>query len=557
MLRGMSERRQTLFFFLIAFWVLAVGFGLREPWPADEPRFVLVAKQMVDGGDWWFPHRGSELYPDKPPLYFWLLAASHQLIGSWRWSFLLPSLLAGLGTLWLTLDLGRRLWTPRAGLWAAIAVLSAFQFVYQFKRAQIDPTLVLFTTLALYGLCRHVLLGPAWRWFWLGCFSAGLGVVAKGVGFLPLLALLPFGLMRWRAWNGLAPLGRGNAWRWVLGAVAFFAAIALWFGPMVVLATRGGDAEHAAYLHNILFKQTAERYAEAWHHVQPPWYFLEVIAMFWLPFSLVFAWVWRDWRDAWRARDARVWLLLSWALIVVVFFSLSAGKRDMYILPALPAFALAAAPYLDALATRAGFRRTLLVFTALLSTLLLAIGLWGWFGHPKFAQSLVDDRGLGAQARWLWQMLAVVGGIGLVAVAIGRVRGALAACAVLLVAVWTGYGLVAHVALDGSSSSRDLMVLARAQAGPGVTIGLVDWKEQNLLQAAGPVTEFGFLAAESLQLQRGKAWLSAEPSTRRLFAPRGDAVKCVDFTAADARKVGVANRSEWWLLGPSAVASCR
>ncbi len=556
MLRGMSERRQILFFFLIAFWVLAVGFGLRAPWPADEPRFVLVAKQMVEGGDWWFPHRGSELYPDKPPLYFWLLAASHQLIGSWRWSFLLPSLLAGMGSLWLTLDLGRRLWTPRAGLWAAIAVLSAFQFVYQFKRAQIDPTLVFFTTLALYGLCRHFLLGPAWRWFWLGCFSAGLGVVAKGVGFLPLLALIPFALMRWRDWHGLAPLGRGNAGRWLLGAVAFFAAILLWFGPMVFLATRDGDPEHAAYLHNILFKQTAERYAEAWHHVQPPWYFLEVIAMFWLPFSLALLWLWRDWLGAWRARDARVWLLLAWALLVLVFFSISAGKRDMYILPALPAFALAAAPFLNDLAQRLSFRRTVLGFTVVLSCLLLGVGLSAWLGNPKFAQALVSDRGLGAEARWLWQMLAVVGGVGLLAAALCRVRGALIACALLLVAMWTGYGLVAHIALDGSSSSRDLMLAARAQAGANVTLGLVDWKEQNLLQADGPVTEFGFLAKEPLQLQRGKAWLAADPSSRRLFAPRSGWLQCVDFAATDAHKVGVANRSEWWLLGPAAVAGC-
>jgi len=41
----------------------------------------------------------------------------------------------------------------------------------------------------------------------------------------------------------------------------------------------------------------------------------------------------------------------------VAFFSLSAGKRDMYILPALPALALAAAPYMDALAQRVAFRR--------------------------------------------------------------------------------------------------------------------------------------------------------------------------------------------------------
>src|SRR3546814_9461121 len=96
----------------------------------------------------------------KPPLYFWLLGASYALVRNWTVAFLLPSLLAALGTLWLTFDLGRRLWDRRAGLWAAAAVLCAFQFAYQAKRAQIDPTVVFFITLGFYGLGRHLLLGP-------------------------------------------------------------------------------------------------------------------------------------------------------------------------------------------------------------------------------------------------------------------------------------------------------------------------------------------------------------------------------------------------------------
>ena len=219
-------------------------------------------------------------------------------------------------------------------MWAAIAVLAALQFVYQGKRAQIDPTLVLFTTLSLYGLCRHLLLGPQWRWFWLGCFAAGLGVILKGVGFLPLLALLPFAAMRRRRWTGEVAAERGAGWRWALAALAFLAAIALWFVPMLVAALAEGDPAHRAYLDNILFKQTATRYAEAWHHHQPAWYFLGVIAVFWLPFSLALPWLARPWLAAWRARDARVWLPLAWGLLVLVFFSSSPGKRDMYILGA-------------------------------------------------------------------------------------------------------------------------------------------------------------------------------------------------------------------------------
>ncbi|MFZ2236651.1 MAG: glycosyltransferase family 39 protein, partial [Dokdonella sp.] len=192
-----KERRDFWLFMAFAFVVLAVGIGLRAPWPSDEPRFVLVAKQMWESGDWLFPHRGRELYPDKPPVYFWLLNASYAVIRNWTWAFLLPSLLAAVGTLALTIDLGRRLWNPRVGLWAGAAVLCAVQFVYQSKRAQIDPTVVFLITLGCYGILRHSLLGPNWRWYWVGCFAAGLGVATKGVGFLALLILIPFALMRW------------------------------------------------------------------------------------------------------------------------------------------------------------------------------------------------------------------------------------------------------------------------------------------------------------------------------------------------------------------------
>ena len=554
-----AQRRQLLWLFGLALLVLAVGLGLRDPWPADEPRFVLVARQMVDGGDWWFPHRGHELYPDKPPLFFWLLAGAHALVGSWRIAFLLPSLLSGLGVLWLVYDLGRRLWDHRAGLSAAIAVLCCLQFVYQFKRAQIDPTLVLATTLALYGLLRHCLLGPQWRWYFIGCAAAGVGVVLKGVGFLPLLLLLPAALMRQRGWNGLAVIPRARL-RWALGALLFLLPILAWLVPMVAMALGGGDPEHRAYLDNLLVKQTATRYADAWHHHKPAWYFLEVMALFWLPFSLAFGWVWRDWRDAWRARDARVWLPLAWAVLVLLFFSASPGKRDMYILPALPAVAWAAAPFLADIAARANFRRLLWGLVLLGSLALAGAGIAALqTPAPAFAQSLADDRGVGPESVWLWWMLLGVGAIGALAAAWLRPPRALAAAAVLLVALWCGYGLVAHPVLDPSSSARQLMQQARAVAGPGISIGLVQWKEQNLLQAVGPVEEFGYRAPAGEQMRRAAQWLAQDPATRRLLFSQPRA-KPTCFAPGDVdggrvKKVGSANRRDWFLVSREGLAA--
>lgn len=552
---AMSERRQWLLFFLIAWVVLAAGYGLRAPWPSDEPRFVLVAKQMLESGDWLFPHRGIELYPDKPPLYFWMLAGAYKLIGNWNWSFLLPSLLAGVGVLWLVCDLGRRLFNRRAGLYAGMAVLCAVQFAYQFKRAQIDPSLVFFTTLSLYGICRHLLLGPHWRWFWAACFAAGIGVILKGVGFLPLLALVPYAAMRRARWHGLVDPGTGNAWRWAVAALAFFVAVALWLVPMLLAAHLDPTPEHRAYVHNLLFRQTLERYADPWHHYKPFWYFGQIVLLFWAPFSLALFWLWRNWRDAWRARDARVWLPLAWGLLVVLFFSCSAGKRDMYILPALPAFALAAAPFLPALAQRRGFRWALWGFVCGVALLLLGLGLGVLGGHVRFIESLLDDRGAETVAHGLGWTLTLLGGGGVLLALLLRAARAVAATAIFLVALWCAYGLAIAPLLDASSSARALMQAARHDAGADATIGLVDWKEQNLLQAVGPTVDFGFRASRAEQLQRAVAWLRAAPAQRRLLIPDNNEGRddCLRLDAAHAQRVGEANRRDWWLIGTDAL----
>lgn len=547
------QRRELWWFLAIAFVVLAAGIGLRQPWPSDEPRFVLVAKQMWESGDWWFPHRGAELYPDKPPLYFWLLGAAYGLLRDWTWSFLLPSLVAAMATLAMTWDLGRRLWSHRAGLWAATAVLCAVQFLYQSKRAQIDPTVVALITLGMYGLLRHTLLGPAWRWYWLGCFAAGLGVITKGVGFLALLVLLPYAAMRWRRWEQLPDLGRGNAWRWTLGAFAFLGAIALWLLPVVLLALNDGDAQHRAYLDEILFRQTAGRYASATIHPHPPWYFLGVIAAFWMPFSLALPWLAPRWRDAWRQRAAKVWLPLSWALLVLLFFSAAHGKRDMYILPMLPMVALAAAPYLPAITDRRGFRAWLLALVAALAVLLLVAGAWALAGEPGFETKIEGQRGLAPAADGTWWLLAATGAAMLAALAFARRRffaAVASALGLMVVLLFCG----AAVLLDDASSARGLMRAARAQAGPAAEIGLVGWREQNLLQAVGPTAEFGFRRPWDEQLRRGAAWAAQAPRSRMLLVNGAVMLPCVDGTAS--RRVGTANRRAWWLVPAGAAQGC-
>lgn len=541
--------RATWLFWILALLVLGAGLGLRDPWPADEPRFALVAKQMVESGDWLFPHRGNELYSDKPPMLMWLQAAAYTVLGNWRVAFLLPSLLAALGTLWCVVDLGRRLWTRRVGLYAGYALLFTLHFTYQAKKAQIDPLVVFWITLANYAFLRHILRGPDWRMWLLGWFAAGLGTITKGVGALALLMLVPAAFAAWRDWSRVTLPWRDV--RVLLGPVMFALAAALWAVPMVTSALAHPDPAYRAYMDDILFRQTAGRYAKSWDHHQPAWYHLGVMLTMWLPAMLALPWAIPAWIRRLRRRDARYLLPLAWWALIVLFFSIPHGKRDVYILPALPMACLALAPLLPGLVRRRGPRRIALVFAMVLATAMTGAGLAMLLGQPAFEDKLIADRGLsGGSAPLAWALLAM-GGFGWAGLLwFGRTRP-FAAMLSTLTAIWVLYGVLVYPLLNDAGSARGLMTAVDRQMPPNAELGLVAWKEQNLLMAQRPAATFGFVAPWGEQLRRGIAWQDEAPQSRWLLVQEAALSECIDRSKSEF--AGRSNRRGWWLVPASAV----
>ncbi len=558
MTRRMTEaQRATWLFWLFALLILGAGFGLRDPWPADEPRFALVARQMVESGNWLFPMRGTELYSDKPPLFMWLQAASYTLFGNWRVAFLLPSLLAALGTLWCVVDLGTRFWTRRVGVYAGWAVLLTLQFTWQSKKAQIDPLVVFWITLANYGLLRHVLRGPDWRMWALGWAAAGLGTISKGVGIIALLMLLPAAFASLRGWPGVRVHAR-NPKFW-LGPLAFIAACGVWLVPMLVAALGNGSGDYRAYVDDILLRQTVTRYAQSWHHGQPPWYFIEVALTAWLPTMLVLPWAIPAWKRRLQRRDARYLLPLAWVLLVFVFFSIPSGKRDMYILPALPMLCLALAPLLpgllsEGLSRKRNAQRLLVAFVGLLSLAALVAGVTMLFGEPGFEAKFMEGRDPGI-AQGLALMFSAIGGVGLAALLWCGRRRVQMALVVFLTTLWVLYSLVGAPLLNDGSSSRGLMQRVGGAIGPDAQLGLVGWREQQLLMADREAATFGFKRDAAAQFVDALAWQRQQPASRWLLVEGSVLPACVD--QAQSRDMGNANRRRWWLLPAAATSGCR
>jgi len=544
--------RDLLWLALALLVIFGTGLGMRDPWPADEPRFAVIARDMVATGEWLFPRVGADLYADKPPLFFWMLATCYALFGSIKWAFLVPSLLAAASTIFLIYDFGRRLVSREAGLGAALITVSTLHFVMTLRGAQIDPMLCGLTTLSLYALLRHLLLGPSWGWYMIGGAVAGLGVITKGVGFLPLLVLLPFFALRGFGWRGLAVIDGGAlGWRWWLAPIALLLAIALWFVPMLLAVKMSGSADYAAYRDEILFHQTVGRYAASWHHVKGWWYFLvEVVPPLWIPWSLLLFWLVPRYRAAWQARDARVWLPLLWVLLVLVFFSISPGKRGVYIVPALPALALASLPFMSEILARPGVRRLGWALALLLFGFIGALALAHTAGVPAVVKLFVDANLPGAGALYGFLVLCAAG------FAIAWRRAPLAAWPVAMGALAVLFSYSIAPAMNAERSGSGFVRSMLSEVKPGEQLALVAYKEQFLLYLDRPTVNFGHRRwMEGLQeAYDASAWLNAT-SHRVLLVPDDDlgTLKCFP---QNATKVGHSSDTDWYLVRGPASAEC-
>lgn len=547
-------------------WILAlgallilVGLGLRDPWPADEPRFAQVAREMVQGGHWMFPTRGAELYSDKPPVFMWMVAALYRLTDSMRVAFLLPSALAGLGTLVLTHDIARRLWDRRTANVATLLLLATLQFTLQARTAQIDALVCFWIALGTYGLLRHLVTGPAPGWYLVAWFAMGLGIITKGVGFLPVLMLLPWAVLllpgarsgeRVRSGRSgplpAVPVVTRASASMLLGPLCLLAAVALWLVPMLLAVQAGSDPSAAAYRDDILFRQTAERYTDSWSHLSPWWYFpVEVIPLFWLPGTLLLPWLIRPWAAAFRARDPRVILPLAWVVLVVIFFSASPGKRGVYVLPALPMFALAAAPYVAGALARTGVRRALLGLLGLLAALFLIAGAAGLAGLDALAQAAAEE---GIRP---WGLLIAVGAFAAGAAALAWRRLPARAWFAFVVPLWTLYGTWGYALANDARTPAPAYRKMLEFAGDGYRLALPDFREQWLLFAPVPVTHFGYHTPDEDQQRELWRWLGEVPGDglpRHAMVDERMPLGC--FTLDEGLPLGRAQGREWTLLSP-------
>ena len=70
------------------FWIAAAAavifftyLGAASLWDEDETLYASCAREMMQRGDWVVPVFNGQLFPDKPPLMFWVMMSGFEVFG--------------------------------------------------------------------------------------------------------------------------------------------------------------------------------------------------------------------------------------------------------------------------------------------------------------------------------------------------------------------------------------------------------------------------------------------------------------------------------------------
>ena len=323
----MLNRWVLVFSFILSAYMM---FGRLGGWPLispDEGRNAEVAREMSQSHSWLVPTYDGLVYLDKPAFYFKTIALSFSLFGESEGIARLSSAFFGFSLLVVVFLFCQRVYDQRTAILAMLIVATTPLYLAFSRFVIFDMTLAFFVSSTIFAcfLAEECEEKQRTRWYLIGALSAGIATLIKGpVGFIiPTLVITIF--------NGIE--GRLEVMKRVFALrnwAVFFAVVLPWFVGLSLLRP---DFPY----YGIMRESVARFTTTEFHRTAPFYFYAPIIAgtfFAWsllLPESIVAVW---QKRKCWSRADR---LFVVWAIVVVIFFSISQSKLPGYILTAVMA----------------------------------------------------------------------------------------------------------------------------------------------------------------------------------------------------------------------------
>lgn len=315
--------------FMLGNWAIAVT----DP---VESNYTLTAMEMLQSGDYVSPRIYGNYWYDKPAFFYWELIAAYKLFGINEFAARFFPGLFGVVGLWMTYGFAKWLYDRKTGLMAAGILGTCFEYWLLSKTIITDLTLFVFFNAVLVFFFAAYTTGKR-NLYYLCYLFAGLATLDKGpIGLLlPGFVLTVFLCIR-RDFKEFLYL------RLPTGLILYVLVAGSWYYMMYTI--HGMEfIDNFLGVHNFLRATQSEHPRwDVW------WYYLMIFFLGCLPWSWTLPAVIRKYIKLHKKPeiDVTTAFLLTWALIVNIFYQCMATKYTTYTLPALLPIAILIARYL-------------------------------------------------------------------------------------------------------------------------------------------------------------------------------------------------------------------
>ncbi|MDH4241168.1 MAG: glycosyltransferase family 39 protein, partial [Phycisphaerae bacterium] len=370
---------------VIAFWTLS-----ESPLNDHECFVSVAAREMLESGDWIMPTCNGELRLQKTPLSYWLVAGFSKITGQVdEFTTRLPSALFGI------LSVAAILYFVNQWLSFRIAVLSAavwatsLSYILYSHNGRPEMVVTFFIMLCLLSFYSAVLAKKRKKQiiyllvFWISFAMANL---AKGPVPLPLVLMpLFFYVAVFRQWKQVPKFLP------IIGTIIFLAVVLPW--PLAIASRLNWDlAVWKREFVDRFFGTYASDGKPLYYYLPKMFQFMSPWAAF-VPFALA-----APFYRVWNKKQPAMLFLWLWFIVDLAFLSLSSGKRQHYILPAMPAMTILTAILLEDMAfsqkafTKKLVRNLLLLHLAILAICFIALPIiMSQLKHEFLAEAIITS----------------------------------------------------------------------------------------------------------------------------------------------------------------------